>query len=69
MRPKTFPPDRKRRSQADHTRHITHGIYVDPASKKVEDDYPLYLHEPHPAAKVPPGFAEAPIHRTVPSAG
>jgi len=40
-------------------RPIVHGTYVDPASKKVEDDYGLYLHEPHPAAKVPPGFAEA----------
>jgi hypothetical protein len=39
-------------------RPIAHGTYVDPASKRVEDDYPLYLHEPHPAAKVPPGFAE-----------
>jgi 4-amino-4-deoxy-L-arabinose transferase-like glycosyltransferase len=40
-------------------RTITHGTYVDPASKKVEEDYRLYLHEPHPAAKVPVGFAEA----------
>jgi hypothetical protein len=38
---------------------ITHGTYVDPASKKVEEDYALYLHEPHPAAKAPPGFVEA----------
>ena len=40
-------------------RPITHGTYVDPASKKVEEAYRLYLHEPHPAAKVPPGFAKA----------
>jgi hypothetical protein len=40
-------------------RRITHGTCVDLASKTVEDDYPLYVHEPHPSAKVPPGFAEA----------
>jgi len=37
---------------------ITHGTYVDPASKEVEDDYVLDPHDPHLAVTVPPGFTE-----------
>ena len=38
---------------------ITHGAYVDPASKEVEDDYVLDPHDPHLPVSVPPGFTEA----------
>jgi hypothetical protein len=38
---------------------ITHGTYVDPASKEVEEDYVLDLHDPHLPVTVPPGFTEA----------
>ncbi len=38
---------------------ITHGTYVDPASKEVEDDYVLDPHDPHLPVTVPPGFTEA----------
>jgi hypothetical protein len=38
---------------------ITHGTYVDPASKEVEDDYVLDPHDPHLPVNVPPGFTEA----------
>jgi hypothetical protein len=38
---------------------ITHGTYVDPASKEVEEDYVLDPHDPHQPVDVPPGFTEA----------
>jgi hypothetical protein len=38
---------------------ISSGVYVDPASKEVEDDYVLDPHDPHRAVSVPPGFREA----------
>jgi len=38
---------------------ITHGTYVDPASREVEDDYVLDPHDPHLPVTVPPGFTEA----------
>ncbi|MGH2902764.1 MAG: hypothetical protein ACRDK7_04165 [Solirubrobacteraceae bacterium] len=38
---------------------ITHGSYVDPASKEVEEDYVLDPHDPHMPVEVPPGFTEA----------
>jgi hypothetical protein len=38
---------------------ITHGSYVDPASKEVEEDYVLDPHDPHLPVEVPPGFTEA----------
>jgi hypothetical protein len=38
---------------------ITHGTYVDPASKEVEEDYVLDPHDPHLPVTVPPGFTEA----------
>jgi hypothetical protein len=37
---------------------ITHGTYVDPASREVEEDYVLDPHDPHLAVNVPPGFTE-----------
>jgi hypothetical protein len=37
---------------------ITHGTYVDPASKEIEDDYVLDPHDPHLPVTVPPGFTE-----------
>jgi hypothetical protein len=38
---------------------ITHGTYVDPASREVEQDYVLDPHDPHLPVTVPPGFTEA----------
>jgi hypothetical protein len=43
---------------------ITHGQYLDPASKQVEDDYVLDPHDPHQAVDVPPGFVEAHANRS-----
>jgi hypothetical protein len=37
--------------------HIHSGIYVDPASKEVEDDYILDSHDPVQKVSVPPGFS------------
>ncbi len=37
---------------------IEDGIYVDPASKEVEQDYVLDPRDPHRAVNVPPGFTE-----------
>ncbi len=40
--------------------HIPDGVYVDPASKEVEEDYVLDQHDPHPlAVNIPPGFTAA----------
>jgi hypothetical protein len=43
---------------------VTDGIYVDPASKQVEDDYVLDPRDPHRAVNVPPGFTEAHANRS-----
>jgi hypothetical protein len=43
---------------------ITHGTYVDPASKEVEDVYVLDPHDPHLAVNVPPGFSETHANRS-----
>jgi hypothetical protein len=43
---------------------ITSGIYVDPASKEVEDDYVLDRKDPHVAVSVPPGFTESASNRS-----
>ena len=37
--------------------HIERGIYVDPASKQVEENYVLDRRDPHVPVSVPPGFA------------
>jgi hypothetical protein len=39
--------------------HIPSGVYVDPASKEVEEDYVLDRHDPHTLVSVPPGFVES----------
>jgi hypothetical protein len=44
--------------------HITSGVYVDPASKEVEDDYILDSHDPHEAVSVPPGFSATAANRS-----
>ena len=38
--------------------HIQSGVYVDPASREVEEDYVLDKNDPHEAVSVPPGFTE-----------
>jgi hypothetical protein len=43
---------------------ITHGTYVDPASREVEEDYVLDPHDPHLAVNVPPSFTEAHANRS-----
>jgi hypothetical protein len=44
--------------------HIASGVYVDPASKQVEDDYVLDPRDPHEAVTVPPGFVEHTANRS-----
>jgi hypothetical protein len=44
--------------------HISRGVYVDPASREVEDDYVLDPHDPHSQVSVPPGFREAGTNRS-----
>ncbi|MGO9321142.1 MAG: hypothetical protein ACLQBY_10125 [Solirubrobacteraceae bacterium] len=39
--------------------HIASGVYVDPASKEVEEDYVLDSHDPVERVSVPPGFRES----------
>jgi hypothetical protein len=43
---------------------IEDGIYVDPASKEVEQDYVLDPRDPHRAVNVPPGFTETRANRS-----
>jgi hypothetical protein len=44
--------------------HIASGIYVDPASKEVEEDYVLDQHDPVEPVSVPPGFTESATNRS-----
>ncbi len=44
--------------------HIASGVYVDPASKEVEEDYVLDLHDPVERVSVPPGFKESAANRS-----
>jgi hypothetical protein len=44
--------------------HIDSGVYVDPASRQVEQDYVLDSHDPHEPVSVPPGFAESAANRS-----
>jgi len=44
--------------------HIHSGVYVDPASREVEQDYLLDPHDPHEAVSVPPGFRESATSRS-----
>jgi hypothetical protein len=43
---------------------ITTGVYVDPASRRVEQDYILDPRDPHAAASVPPGFRAVKTNRS-----
>lgn len=38
---------------------VADGVYVDPASREVEQDYVLDPHDPHRPVNVPPGFMES----------
>jgi hypothetical protein len=44
--------------------HIASGIYVDPASKEVEEDYVLDQHDPVEPVSVPPGFTASATNRS-----
>ncbi|HTU79069.1 MAG TPA: hypothetical protein VMF09_09960 [Solirubrobacteraceae bacterium] len=44
--------------------HIKSGVYVDPASKEVEEDYVLAAHDPVEPVSVPPGFSESAANRS-----
>jgi hypothetical protein len=44
--------------------HIATGVYVDPASKEVEEDYVLDRNDPVEHASVPPGFSESATNRS-----
>ena len=44
--------------------HIASGVYVDPASREVEEDYVLDLHDPVEHPSVPPGFTESAANRS-----
>jgi len=44
--------------------HIASGIYLDPASKEVEEDYVLDRRDPHEPVNVPPGFIYATSNRS-----
>jgi hypothetical protein len=44
--------------------HIAAGVYVDPASKEVEEDYVLDSHDPVEPVSVPPGFSESATNRS-----
>ncbi len=46
------------------TGHIASGVYVDPASKEVEEDYVLSLDDPVERVSVPPGFSESATNRS-----
>jgi hypothetical protein len=43
---------------------IAHGVYVDPASSEVEEDYVLDPRDPHEQVSVPPGFRESAANRS-----
>jgi hypothetical protein len=44
--------------------HIASGVYVDPASKEVEEDYVLDSRDPVERVSVPPGFSESATDRS-----
>ncbi len=44
--------------------HIASGVYIDPASKEVEEDYVLDKDDPVEHASVPPGFRESATSRS-----
>jgi hypothetical protein len=49
---------------SEESRLISRGVYVDPASHEVEQDYVLDPHDPHVQARVPPGFTAAGANRS-----
>ncbi len=44
--------------------HISHGVYVDPASREVEEHYVLDKNDPHELVSVPLGFTEVASNRS-----
>jgi hypothetical protein len=44
--------------------HIASGVYVDPASREVEEDYVLDPRDPVEPVSVPPGFSESATNRS-----
>jgi pentose-5-phosphate-3-epimerase len=44
--------------------HIASGIYVDPATREVEQHYVLDLHDPVERVSVPPGFSASAANRS-----
>ncbi len=44
--------------------HIERGVYVQAASREVEEDYVLDKNDPHEHASVPPGFSEVAANRS-----
>jgi len=46
------------------SRSIATGVYVDPASREVEQDYVLDRRDPHAPASVPPGFVAVKTNRS-----
>jgi hypothetical protein len=44
--------------------HISRGVYVDPASTQVEDEYVLDPRDPHVVVSVPPGFSATRANRS-----
>jgi len=43
---------------------IADGVYVDPASREVEDEYTLDPKDPHTQVSIPPGFTESATNRS-----
>jgi hypothetical protein len=44
--------------------HIAAGVYVDPSSRAVEQDYVLDPRDPVERASIPPGFTESASNRS-----
>jgi hypothetical protein len=44
--------------------HISSGVYLDPATKEVEERYVLDAHDPVERVSVPPGFSESATNRS-----
>lgn len=55
-------PANIRSAQVGHG--ISSGVYVDPASKEVEEDYVLDKRDPNKIVSVPPGFVESATNRS-----
>ena len=57
-----IPPQRIVDAQVERP---THGLYIDPANKHVEDNFTLDPHDPHPlTAAVPAGYARVAANRS-----